>query len=200
MNNIIKQSPILKVITAQQLSLLIGTKQYCERLKTEIEELRASTEKESQDLRKQLEDNAKIRLEELSNQLSSENDNNLRQVIEHLEVELYTLFHKIIDKLQIKQFNNQQLSNIIKNELYELIKNKQVTLICHPDNLEYLKHDLDGFNIDISYQTDENMIVEQCILKSDLAFIYIDIAECRSKILELFAKNSDKTYAGESFE
>lgn len=185
-DKIIKQAPAIKVINSQQLSMLAGVKEYCNQITRETEERRMSTELECESLRRQLEETAKAELERLSQQLYIENENHLKQLTDHLEAELYPLFYKIINKLQIKQFSSQQIGDIIKNELYELIKNKQVTLICHPESLEYLKSDLSNIEVAINYLSDPGLIVEQCVLKCDLADIYIDIADCRGKILELF--------------
>lgn len=184
-NMIFKQPALTKILSMRQVLMLTDTRSYCDNMVAEANELKVKAEQETQQLRMQLQQHHQENLEQLSRELLIANQKQLEAFIAHIESELSSILRRLMSKLQIMDFNQAQLSATIKNELMDLIKNNQIVVRCHPDSLNRLQQDLFDLMADVVYQADKLVDEEQCILECNMAVIYIDIRECRSKIAEL---------------
>ncbi len=191
MNNIIKQAPLLKVLKPDEVIMLNGVYDYKLKVERENNELLNKTKLDYETMVHDLELSNKQKLEELSDNLYKDSYQQLDILLNDLEQNLYPLIGKILNKLQINSFSHQQISNTIKNELYEVAHKQDVTIQCNSNSLEQVKLGLADLEFKIRYQINDNLQNEQCILNTGLSSVYIDLADCRSKIMDIFTIAND---------
>lgn len=183
---IIKQSPLVKIFTPDELLLLSGARNYKHKAELEIEQKSAQLEVDFINKLQEIELELAKRMETLSQQLYGDNTQQLDQLLSSLNDSMLKLINKVLHKLHITEFNQEQIKQLISSELLNSLHEEKVTIHCNNQSLAALKHTLFDLDLEIKYKINDNLLDEQCILEQSLAMIYVDLAKCKEQLLELF--------------
>ncbi|MDQ5921563.1 MAG: hypothetical protein QG673_1622 [Pseudomonadota bacterium] len=189
MDNIINEEPMIKVLKSEEVVLLNKVHEYSEQTKKKSDELLRQTQLECDNLKNELKLAQQKELERLSASLYEENQQHIKELLNTLEHSLYSIVYKALDKLQINNFSRQQINDTIKNELREIIQGHKIIVQCNASGLEQVKENLLGIDAHVTYKINNELQDEQCVIDAGMSLIYIDLAECRKKIIQVLSND-----------
>ncbi|MBP9743494.1 MAG: hypothetical protein KBD37_09055 [Burkholderiales bacterium] len=185
MDNVINEAPMIKVLKAEEVVLLNEVHEYSQRMREKSDELVKQTEDECEELKNELKHAQQQQLAKLSKAVHEQNQKSVQGVLEQLERSLYSVVYKVLNKLQINSFSRQQINDTIKNELREIVQGHKLIIQCNTVSLEQVQQNLLGIDAQVTYKVNNELQDEECVIDSGLSLIYIDLAQCRNKIIEL---------------
>ena len=197
MNNIIKQSRLSNRISAAHLSILTDLEQYSLEQRSTLEQLKLQSKLEAKELKASLQKSSDEKLSELSIRLSEDNRRSLIEFLGKMESSLGDLIYSILNKLGINRFSPEQISNLVWQELAELLTEQSIVIKCHPDVEQELILSLSNLSKHLVFQKDNSLIPERCILEFEMAVIHIDIMDCKKNILKINAPVTKKDLTDE---
>lgn len=185
MDNVINEAPMIKVLKAEEIILLNEVHAYIQRMREKSDELVKQTEDECEELKNELRHTQQQELVKLTKAVHEQNQKSVQKLLEQLERSLYSVVYKILNKLQINSFSRQQINDTIKNELREIVQGNKLIIQCNKDSLEQVQQNLLGIDAEVTYKINNELQDEECVIDSGLSLVYIDLAQCRNKIIEL---------------
>lgn len=197
MQTIIRQVPLAKTISAEQLAILTDLELYVDERRTGLEQQQLQAEQELSELKQQLQYASDERLTELTTQLAEENRSQVVDFFAKMEHSLSGLMQLILAKLGINNYSPAQISQLIRQELSEILSGQQIVIKLHPAAENELRESLVNVSNKVVFHQDSSLAVERCILEFELAVIHINIAECKEAILKIIAPISEKELANE---
>ena len=197
MNTIIRQLPLAKSISAEQLAILTDLEQYVSQQRANLEQQRLEAQHELSELKLELQRDSAEKLTELSSQLAEENRVQVISFFEKIEHSLSELMLLILAKLGINNFSPLQIGQIISRELAEMLTGQAIVVKSHPAAEESLRASLAAIGNKVVFHSDSSLVPERCILEFELAVIHINIAECKDTILKIISPIMDKELRNE---
>ena len=184
---IIKQlNPITidKIVSHDELLKLTELEQYLAHQKQTAEQMIKDTQA-TIDQAVETQRSATIsELQDHNQQLLDASTEKLKQVLDNLNNNLYTIITQILTKCGVLEVDHRIIKELIASELARFTDLGTLYIKAHPDTIDNFQQNLNLVKNTVVFEADASLDPETCICETNLWVMNLKISEVRTKILQ----------------